>query len=50
MKLFAWTWALSRADTTAGWAERKLFVTMSSVVTPGSLSSTVPPSLTIWMS
>ena len=41
---------LEQVGTTAGWAERKLFVTMSSVVTPGLLSSTVPPSLTIWMS
>src|SRR5581483_5622031 len=47
MKSLAWTCAFSRSATTAGCAARKDCVTTSSVVTPVSLSSTVPPSLTI---
>src|SRR6516164_1736727 len=50
MKFSASRLAFSRSATTSGCADRNDWVTMSTVVTPGSDSSTLPPSWTIWTS
>src|SRR5580693_9398366 len=50
MKSIACMLALSRSTTIAGCADRNDCVTISTVVTPGSDSSTLPPSFTISMS
>src|ERR1700751_752242 len=47
MKLSASSLALSRSLTTSGCADRNDWVTISTVVTPGSVTSTFPPSWTI---